>query len=34
MNKLKSTGVMRRIDGMGRITVPKELCKQMKITDG
>ena len=34
MNKLKSTGVMRRIDGMGRIVVPKELCKQMKIVEG
>ena len=34
MNRLKATGIMRRIDGMGRITIPKELCKQLRITEG
>lgn len=32
--KLKATGILRRIDSLGRIVIPKELCKQMKIREG
>ena len=31
---LKSTGVVRRIDDLGRIVIPKEIRKNMKIKDG
>ena len=31
---LKSTGVIRRIDELGRIVVPKEIRKNLKIRDG
>lgn len=31
---MKSTGVFRRIDNMGRIVIPKEIRKNLKIKDG
>lgn len=31
---MKSTGIVRRIDDLGRIVIPKELRKIMKIRDG
>ncbi len=31
---MKSTGVVRRIDDLGRIVIPKEIRKNMKIKDG
>lgn len=31
---MKATGIVRRIDDLGRIVIPKELRKQMGITSG
>lgn len=31
---MKSTGVLRRIDDLGRIVIPKEIRKNLKIKDG
>lgn len=31
---MKATGIVRRIDDLGRIVIPKEIRKQFKITDG
>ena len=31
---MKTTGVVRRIDGLGRIVVPKEIRRTLKIRDG
>ena len=31
---MKTTGVIRRIDELGRITLPKELRKTMEINEG
>ena len=31
--KLKATGIVRRIDSLGRIVIPKELCRTMRIKD-
>lgn len=31
---MKSTGIVRRIDDLGRIVVPKELRKVLKIKEG
>lgn len=33
-NTLKSTGVVRRIDDLGRIVIPKEIRRNLKIRDG
>jgi stage V sporulation protein T len=33
-NNLKTTGVSRRIDDLGRIVIPKEIRKTLKIRDG
>lgn len=33
-NKLKTTGVSRRIDDLGRIVIPKEIRKRLKIREG
>ena len=34
MNFLKSTGVTRKIDDLGRIVIPKEIRKNLGIRDG
>ena len=34
VNKLKATGVVRRIDDLGRIVVPKEIRKTLRIREG
>ena len=31
---MKSTGIIRRIDDLGRIVIPKEIRKQLRIRDG
>ena len=31
---MKSTGIIRRIDDLGRVVIPKEIRKQMKIKEG
>ena len=31
---MKSTGVIRRIDDLGRIVIPKEIRKNLRIKDG
>lgn len=31
---MKSTGLVRSIDELGRVVIPKELRRQMDITDG
>ena len=31
---MKATGIIRRIDDLGRIVIPKEIRKQLKITEG
>ena len=31
---MKATGIIRRIDDLGRIVIPKEIRRQLKITDG
>ena len=31
---MKATGVVRRIDDLGRIVIPKEIRKSLKIRDG
>ena len=31
---MKSTGVLRRIDDLGRVVIPKEIRKNLKIRDG
>lgn len=34
MNELKSTGVIRRIDELGRIVIPKEIRRHLSIREG
>ena len=34
VNSLKSTGVIRRIDELGRIVIPKEIRRNLGIRDG
>ena len=31
---MKTTGVVRRIDDLGRIVIPKEIRKSLRIKDG
>ena len=31
---MKSTGIVRKIDGLGRIVIPKELRKRMGLDEG
>ena len=31
---MKSTGVLRRIDDLGRIVIPKEIRKTLRIKEG
>lgn len=31
---MKATGIVRRVDDLGRILIPKEIRRTLKITDG
>ncbi|MDR1674171.1 MAG: AbrB/MazE/SpoVT family DNA-binding domain-containing protein, partial [Oscillospiraceae bacterium] len=31
---MKATGIVRKIDGLGRVVIPKEIRKTMRISDG
>lgn len=31
---MKATGIVRRIDDLGRVVIPKEIRRQMKIKEG
>lgn len=31
---MKATGIIRRIDDLGRIVIPKAICKEMRIREG
>ena len=31
---MKATGIIRRVDDLGRIVIPKEVRRQLKITEG
>ena len=31
---MKATGIIRRIDDLGRIVIPKEIRRQLKVTEG
>lgn len=31
---MKATGVVRRVDDLGRVVIPKEIRRQMKIREG
>ena len=31
---MKATGIVRRIDDLGRIVIPKEIRRQLKVTEG
>ena len=33
-NKLKATGIVRRIDDLGRVVIPKEIRRTLKIREG
>lgn len=34
LNDMKATGIVRRIDDLGRVVIPKEIRRTMKIRDG
>ena len=31
---MKATGIVRRIDDLGRVVIPKDLSRNLKIRDG
>ena len=31
---MKATGIIRRLDDLGRVVIPKEIRRQLKITEG
>ena len=33
-NKMKATGIVRRIDDLGRVVIPKEIRHTMRIREG
>ena len=33
-NKMKATGIVRRIDDLGRVVIPKEIRRTMRLRDG
>ena len=33
-NQMKATGIVRRIDDLGRVVVPKEIRKVLRIREG
>ena len=34
MNDMKATGIVRRIDDLGRVVIPKEIRRTMRIREG
>ena len=32
--KMKATGIVRRVDDLGRVVIPKEIRRQMRIREG
>ena len=34
VNKMIATGIIRRIDDLGRIVIPREIRKKLKVSDG
>ena len=34
LDKMKATGIIRRIDDLGRIVIPKEIRREMRIREG
>ena len=34
IDKLKATGIVRRVDDLGRIVIPKEIRRTLKIREG
>jgi hypothetical protein len=33
-HKMKATGIVRRIDDLGRVVIPKEIIRTMRIREG
>ena len=33
-NEMKATGIVRRIDDLGRVVIPKEIRRTMRLRDG
>ncbi|MCI9063114.1 MAG: AbrB family transcriptional regulator [Clostridia bacterium] len=31
---MKSTGIVRKLDSLGRLTIPKEICDNLKLSPG
>jgi AbrB family looped-hinge helix DNA binding protein len=31
---MRATGIVRRIDDLGRVVIPKEICRTMRIREG
>jgi bifunctional DNA-binding transcriptional regulator/antitoxin component of YhaV-PrlF toxin-antitoxin module len=31
---MKATGIVRRIDDLGRVVIPKEICRTLRIREG
>ena len=31
---MRATGIVRRIDDLGRVIIPKEICREMRIREG
>lgn len=31
---MKATGIVRRVDDLGRIVIPKEICRSLRIKEG
>ena len=34
LDKMKATGIIRRIDDLGRVVIPKEIRREMRIREG
>ena len=34
MNQMKATGIVRRIDDLGRVVIPKEIRRTLRIREG
>lgn len=31
---MRATGIVRRVDDLGRVVIPKEICREMRIREG